>query len=58
MEPLALKDELKFVTTIDGALSVMTGGLLMMQMRKWPVGNLDFQAVVIKLLITIMKVDF
>ena len=55
MEPLALKDELKSVTTMPGALSVMTFGLLVMQM--WPVGNLDFQTVVIKL-ITIMKVDF
>ena len=44
MEPPALKDELKFVTTMPGAPSVMTCGLLMMQM--WPVGNLDFQAVV------------
>ena len=44
MEPLALKDELKSVTTMPGALSVMTCGLLMMQL--WPVGNLDFQALV------------
>ena len=44
MEPPALKDELKSVTTMPGALSVMTRGLLMMVW--WPVGNLDFQAVV------------
>ena len=44
MEPLAPKDELKYVTTIPGAPSVMTCGLLTMQM--WPVDNLDFQALV------------
>ena len=44
MEPQALKDELKSVTTMPGALSVMTRGLLMMQM--WPVGNLDSVALV------------
>ena len=35
----AMKDELKSVTTIPGALSVVTRGLLMTPM--WPVGNLD-----------------
>ena len=44
MEPPALKDELKSVTIVPGALSVMTRGLLMMQM--WPVGNLDSVALV------------
>ena len=44
MEPIASKDELKSVTTIPGALSVMTCGLLTMQM--WPVDNLDFRALV------------
>ena len=44
MEPLAPKDELKSVTTMPGALSVMTSGLLMMQL--WPVGNLDSIALV------------
>ena len=39
MEPAALKDELKSVITMLGALSVTTHGLLMKQM--WPVGNLD-----------------
>ena len=39
MDPTAMKDELKSVTTMPGALSVMIRGLLMMQM--WPVGNLD-----------------
>ena len=39
MEPLTLKDEWKFVTTINGALSVMTYGLLMMPM--WHVDNWD-----------------
>ena len=40
MELPALKDEWKFATTMLGALSVMTCGLLMMLM--WPVDNLDF----------------
>ena len=44
MEPPALKEELKSVTTIPGALSVMTHGLLMMQM--WHVGSLDSVALV------------
>ena len=44
MEPPALKDELKFVSTISGALSVMTRGLLMMPML--PVDNLDSVALV------------
>ena len=47
MEPLpiiALKDELKSVTTMSGALSVMIYGLQLMQM--WPVGNLDSVALV------------
>ena len=44
MEPPALKDELKSVTTMPGALSVMTGGLIMMQM--WHVGSLDSIALV------------
>ena len=44
MEPPALKDELKSATTMPGALSVMTCGLLMMQM--WHVGSLDSIAVV------------
>ena len=39
-----MKDELKSVTTIGGALSVMTRGLLMMPL--WPVGNLDSAALV------------
>ena len=39
MDVLTLKDEWKFVITIDGALSVMTHGLLMMPM--WHVDNLD-----------------
>ena len=44
MEPPAKKDELKSVTTMPLALSVMTHGLLMMQM--WPVGNLASVALV------------
>ena len=44
MEPPALKDVLKSVTTMPGALSVMTHGLLMMQM--WHVGSLDSVALV------------
>ena len=44
MEPPALKDVLKSVTTMPGALSVMTRGLLMMQM--WHVGSLDSVALV------------
>ena len=39
-----MKDELKFVSIIGGALFVMTCGLLMMQM--WPVDNLDSVALV------------
>ena len=41
MEPPALKDELKSVTIMLGALSVMTRGLLRMPM--WPVDNLDLE---------------
>ena len=41
MEPPALKDELKSVTIMFGALSVMTRGLLRMPM--WPVDNLDLE---------------
>ena len=48
MEPPALMDELKSATTMPGALSVMTCGLLMMQM--WHVGNLDSVALVTKYL--------
>ena len=44
MEPPSLKDELKFVSIIGGALSVMICGLMMMQM--WPVDNLDSVALV------------
>ena len=44
MEPLVLKDEWKFATTIDGVLSVMTHGLLMMPM--WHVDNWDSEALV------------
>ena len=44
MEPPALKGELKSVTTMPGVLSVMTCGLLMMQM--WYVGSLDSVALV------------
>ena len=39
MEPTTLKDELKSVTTMPGAPSVTTRGLLVT--RTWPVGNLD-----------------
>ena len=41
MEPPTLKDELKSVTIMLGALSVMTRGLLRMPM--WPVDNLDLE---------------
>ena len=44
MEPPALKDELKSVTGMSGALSVITYGLLRMQM--WHVGSLDSVALV------------
>ena len=39
-----MKDGLKSVTTMPGALSVMTRGLLIMQM--WHVGSLDSVALV------------
>ena len=39
MEPTTLKDELKSVAIMPGALSVMTHGLL--RMPTWPAGNLD-----------------
>ena len=42
MEQPALKDVLKSVTTINGALSVMTHGLS--RMLTLPVDNLDFIA--------------
>ena len=44
MEPPALKDEWKFVTTMLGALSAITHGLLIMLM--WPADNLDSVALV------------
>ena len=44
MEPPVVKDGLKSVTTMPGALSVMICGLLMMQM--WHVGSLDSVALV------------
>ena len=44
MEPPALKDEWKFVTTMFGALSAITRGLLTMLM--WPADNLDSVALV------------
>ena len=44
MEPPALKDEWKSVTTMLGALSVMTYGLLMMPV--WPADSLDSIALV------------
>ena len=44
MEPPALKDELKFATTMLGALSVIPHGLLTMLL--WPADNLDSVALV------------
>ena len=50
MELASLKDEWKFATIMNGALSVMTHGLLRMPM--WPVDNLDS---VIQVTIAIVK---